>query len=136
MISFLVEVLTKTSRIVCVGAKSSQEPRAVGCTGWRGIYVPPGCSYGAVGLFALCKQCLHQLLQSISDGSSQTGLLWSCWPAKPHKAANRTPEPEGFLIKPQSQSEQILTTCYRICFCKIKAHLTISKWRTKTRCVA
>jgi len=73
-----------------------------------------------VGLFALGKQHLHQMLRSLSDGSSLMGMFQSNKPAKPFMPANRSPGRKGFLIKPRSQSEQILRTCNRM-------HLTCAK---------
>lgn len=88
---------------------------------WQGRNGPPGRPAALPGgMFALGKQHLHQLLRSVADGSSPMGPSQSNEPARPHEAAKGSPERKGFLIKTQSQSEQILTTCNRI-------HLTSAK---------
>ena len=73
MIVFLAEVLTKTSGMACVGAKSAQDPRAVGSSGWsagQAHWSGRNASPGHTGSAAGGAVCLGQAA-SPSDSSQR-----------------------------------------------------------------
>lgn len=112
----LLKFFPKLQELCALGQTQQRDPRgslgwSAGRARWSRRNPQDSSAELLVGLFALGKHRLHQLLRSVSDCSSQMGPLQSNQPAKSHEAANRSPERKGFLIKPQSQFEQLLTTC-------------------------
>lgn len=115
MMLFLAEVLTKTSQILCVRVESAQDPHLQ----YFDSLVTLQCNLHLRAVWAdwsgeMPPQNLlrfQQMQHSPSDIPSWMGPFPTNWPAKPHKAANGSAGWKRFSIKPQSQSEQILTTC-------------------------